>query len=201
MPDPVAAAPAPAPVPWLHPTLIALATALGISVRTLENWRPRGAPIPPEGPCDELAVRLWVIGEAAIGKRMGKLTPIEPTAPLHAYLALGERIRSGRPDVQNADRGDLDRATKRKNMELLDTRIAKEQATMKRQAQQVFLDLIGNLDQLIERELGGTLPADIFDLCHGRSAVDATPLIKSTLREHLRAVQRRALDSKVAKRG
>lgn len=68
-------------LPWLHPTIVALAEALGVTDRSLQLWRKQGAPIPETGPFDELAVRLWhcLQGPGAGGTRSATLSaPADP---------------------------------------------------------------------------------------------------------------------------
>ncbi len=174
------------PLPWLHPTLTALATALGVSVRTLENWRPRGAPI-GEAPFDELAVRLWVNAEAAGGKRMGKLT--DPAPPLAAYCALAGKAKAARPAAPSDNGGNL----KRKQAQFLDLKIAERQQLAQRQATDTFLTVLGRLDQLYDREVSGLLAQRLYDLAAAGRAGQALPGMQQVLRDTYRAVRRRAL--------
>lgn len=176
------------PLPWLHATLTALATALGISVRTLENWRPRGAPLQPDGPFDELAVRLWVNAEAAAGKRMGKLA--DPAPPLAPYVALAGKARCVRP--VSTERAGAD-GLKRKQAQFLDIKMAERQKAAQVQATNAFLAVLGKLDQLYEREVGSMLGQRLWDLAHDQSAAQAVPLMQNHLRATFKACRRRAL--------
>jgi hypothetical protein len=178
----------PTPLPWLHPTLTALATALGISVRTLENWRPRGAPLPPDGPLDELAVRLWVNAEAASGKRMGKLN--DPAPALAAYVALAGKARCARPAATDRDQAN---GLKRKQAQFLDLKMAERQKAAQVQATNAFLAVLGKLDQLYEREVGSMLAQKLWDLANQQTAAQSVPLLQNLLRNTFRSCRRRAL--------
>lgn len=184
---PVAAQPAQPALPWTHGTLVSLATALGCSVRTLENWRPRGAPIPADGPWDELAVRLWVHAEQINGKAMKRLAEPSPAlAPYAQQLAKAKPVRSAQPRAS----GD---ALKRKQSQMLDIKMAERQRLAQQQATDAFLGVLGRLDQLFEREVGGQLPQRLWDLANSQTASQALPPMQTILRDTYRAVRRRAL--------
>jgi hypothetical protein len=171
-------------LPWLHPTQVALATALGVSVRTLENWRPRGCPV-ADAPFDELAVRLWVNAEST-SKRMGKLA--DPSPLLAPYLALAAKARTARPVVRDAGNG-----LKRKQEQMLDLKMAERQKAAQRQATDLFLGVLGKLDQLWDREVGSQFAQKLWDLASQQTASQAVPPMQQLLRDTYRAVRRRAL--------
>lgn len=177
----------PAPLPWMHASLTNLATALGCSVRTLENWRPRGAPIPAEGPWDELAVRLWVHAEQIAGKAMKRLADAGPALALYA-----QQLAKAKPA-----RGSLPRAAgdtyKRKQSQMLDVKIAERQRLAQQQATDAFLAVLGKLDQLFDREVGGQLTQRLWDLANSQTASQSLPPMQGLLRDTYRAVRRRAL--------
>ena len=188
-PPPAAAAhPAQPPaLPWLHPTMVALATALGCSVRTLENWRPRGAPIGADGPWDELAVRLWVLAERLGGRPMKTLA--DPAPALAPYLAHLTKVRPPR-QLNPKALGDV---LKRKQAAFLDQRLAERQQLAQQQATDAFLSVLGKLDQLWEREVGAQLPQLIHDTCWNQPSAAAIPPLQQILRDTYRSVRRRAL--------
>lgn len=175
-------------VPWLHETMTDLATALGISTRTLENWRPRGAPIPTEGPFDELAVRLWVIAESASGKRMGKLA--DPAATLAPYITLAGKARAAKATAAPRDAG---AGLKRKQEAMLDIKMAERQKLAQQQATDLFLQVLGKLDQMWDREVGSQFAQKLWDLANQQTASQALPPMQQLLRDTFRAVRRRAL--------
>lgn len=176
-----------AQVPWAHTTLTDLATALGISVRTLENWRPRGAPLPPDGPFDELAVRLWVNAESASGKRMGKLA--DPAPALAPYVSLAAKARTVRPAAPRDD----DAGLKRRQAQMLDIKMQERQKVAQQQATDVFLQVLGKVDQGWDREVSGFLPQRLFDIASQQTAAQALPQLREILRTTHRTVRRRAL--------
>lgn len=176
-----------ADLPWMHETMTALATALGISVRTLENWRPRGAPLGAEGPFDELAVRLWVNAEAAAGKRMGKLA--DPVPALAAYVDLAGKARTARP-AQPRAAGD---GLKRKQEAFLDLKMDERRQAAQRQATEAFLAVLGKLDQLWDREVGSLLAQRLWDLAHDQTAAASIPAMQTMLRDAFRSCRRRSL--------
>lgn len=173
------------PLPWHHPTQVALATALGVSVRTLENWRPRGCPV-ADAPFDELAVRLWVNAEIATGKRMGKLA--DPSPVLAPYLELAAKARTAKPVVRDTGNG-----LKRKQEQMLDLKMAERQKLAQRQATDLFLGVLGKLDQLWDREVGSQFAQKLWDLASQQTASQAVPPMQQLLRDTYRAVRRRAL--------
>jgi hypothetical protein len=175
-----------AQVPWLHETLTELATALGISVRTLENWRPRGAPIPPDGPWDELAVRLWVNAESASGKRMGKLA--DPSPALAGYLTLAAKARTAKPAAPRDNTAGL----KRRQEQMLEIKISERQKIAQQQATDLFLAVLGRLDQLWEREVGSQLPQQLWGIAQTTNA-QAVPALQRKLRERFASIRSRAL--------
>jgi phage terminase Nu1 subunit (DNA packaging protein) len=177
----------PPALPWMHGTLVSLATGLGCSVRTLENWRPRGAPIAAVGPWDELAVRLWVHAEQISGKAMKRLADASPAlAPYVAQLAKARLPRGTAPRAA----GD---GLKRKQSQFLDIKMAERQKLAQQQATDAFLGVLGRLDQLFEREVSGQLTQRLWDLANGQTASQSLPPMAVLLRDTYRAVRRRAL--------
>ena len=176
----------PTDLPWHHPTQVALATALGVSVRTLENWRPRGCPV-ADAPFDELAVRLWVNAEISTGKRMGKLN--DPAALIAPYLTLAAKARTAKPVAPR----DADTGLKRKQEQFLDLKMQERQKAAQQQATDAFLGVLGKLDQLWDREVGGQFTQRLWDLANGQTAAHAIPPMCTLLRSTYRGVRRRAL--------
>lgn len=177
----------PTRLPWLHDSLVSLATAIGCSVRSLENWRPRGAPLPETGPFDELAVRLWIAAERVRGRPMKTLR--EADRPLAIYAAI---IATARPPRGTSPRAAGD-SLKRKQSKFLDIKMAERQKLAQQQATNAFLAVLGRLDQLFEREVGAQLPQQLYDCAWDKPSAAATPLIQQILRDTYRAVRRRAL--------
>lgn len=95
----------PAPLPWMHPTLAAAAKALGVSVRTLEQWRIKGAPLPTAPPIDELALRLWHLAFAtqSHGKARTLAPPAEPLAPYFSLITAAIAAETSEAAIAHRD--------------------------------------------------------------------------------------------------
>ena len=144
----------PAPLPWQHPTLAALAKALGTTTRTLDLWRADGAPIGAEAPHDELSTRLWHAGRIP-GK--GKVKPLRPAdGQVAIYMA-------HLPPVVVADANtDPAQLVKMRQVAKLDQQIARGDDVMQLTAQGIFRDLLGHLNRELERSLSGGILDDCF---------------------------------------
>lgn len=170
-------------MPWLHPTIAALAQALGVTDRSLELWRRQGAPLPATGPFDELALRLWhrCVGP---GRRPSKRTAalLPPTvSPLTTYDALLQDM----PTTRRAGE-DPDAVLKRARARQIALRTATQERaylTAARSAASAYLSAVrGQIDRAsaalaarLVAEIGRGSPAEAETRCRLalRAALDA----------------------------
>lgn len=146
--------PPPPALPWHHPTLAALALAIGTTARTLDLWRADGAPIGTEGPHDELAVRIW---HAARIPGNGKVKPLsDPAGAVATYCALLPARPTADPATDSAS------LIKQRQVAKLDQQLARGAKTMERQAQEAFKDLLGSMTKDLQRSLSGGILDGLF---------------------------------------
>ncbi|MFM2053761.1 MAG: hypothetical protein RL456_1798, partial [Pseudomonadota bacterium] len=141
---------------------------------------------PPDGPWDELAVRLWVNAESASGKRMGKLA--DPSPALAGYLTLAAKARTAKPAAPRDNTAGL----KRRQEQMLEIKISERQKIAQQQATDLFLAVLGRLDQLWEREVGSQLPQQLWSIAQTTNA-QAVPALQRKLRERFASIRSRAL--------
>jgi hypothetical protein len=141
-PDPMP----PTPSSWHHATLHDLARALGVSTRTLDSLRTRGAPITADGPHDELAVRLWHAGHTT-----AKDKPLKPPeGPLAAYADQLAELRTSTTKRGGSTPSDQLKKSQRERVDLLNAEKRKE---LIRAAQDHAKRVIGRADQELRAAL------------------------------------------------
>jgi phage terminase Nu1 subunit (DNA packaging protein) len=173
---------APDPMPpttpsWHHATLQDLATALGVSTRTLSSLRTRGAPITDDGPHDELAVRLW---HASV--RTSKDKPLKSAEGALADYA--EQLEAVGPLTGKRQRSPADalKEAQRERVQLLN---AEKRQELLRQAQNHARSILGRVEQELRQQL--CTPAQISHL-HGycqrtlaQAEGDLVPFLRSRI--------------------
>jgi hypothetical protein len=161
--------------PWMHDTIAALAAALGVTDRTLENWRGKGCPLPASAPFDELAVRLWHLSLPG-GRKQAALS--EPSPALAPYLAAAQQIRT---QLESAATDD-DPAGQLKREQALKVALQNEEArnTHRKRAVECFLGLVGRLRQRLTLRVGGQFAVELWELAQ-RPRAEAEPQMRRRL--------------------
>ena len=173
---------APDPMPpttpsWHHANLQALATALGVSTRSLSSLRTRGAPITDAGPHDELAVRLW---HASV--RTSKDKPLK--TPDGALAVYAEQLEAVGPIASKKSRtpGDSLKDAQRERVMLLNAEKRKE---LLHQAQDHARAILGRAETELRQKLCS--PADIahlYGFCQrplSMAESDLTPFVRGRI--------------------
>lgn len=161
--------------PWIYEQLQQLSTAIGVSVRTIEGWRAKGAPLPVDGPHDELRLRLWHLGQPASAKLRSLSDPSPTLAP---YI---EQARA----ATAAAGVDKDTEGKPRLGKLQEEKLALHNAGAKRrlvaEAEDHFLRRLGELERILGRTLTGTKLFDLWTVAQG-TRVQAEPRMIQVLR-------------------
>jgi hypothetical protein len=161
--------------PWMHDTIAALAAALGVTDRTLENWRGKGCPLPASAPFDELAVRLWHLSLPG-GRKQAALS--EPSPALAPYLTAAQQIRIVAESTDDAD--DPADRLKREQAQKVALQNAAAQETQRKRAIDVFVQVVGALRQGLNLRFGGQTSAEIWEIAQ-RPRAQSEPLIRQRL--------------------
>lgn len=180
----------PAALPWLHPTVADLAKAIGVTTRTLEQWRGKGCPLGDKAPFDELAVRLWHLGLAAIAK--GKAAELaQPRAELAPYVDQAARaVEQLRADLAGGpDRSDIIKERQAERLELLNAGTRKQFVT---EAQETFRAYAGSLERALTRALAGKTLTRLWDTCQ-KPRLQAEGAAQRLLRETVATAMAKAL--------
>lgn len=150
--------------PWHHPDSKALATALGVTTRSLTAWAKAGAPIPATGPCDELAVRLW--HAANLDAKAKPLTA--PTGALAPYADALAELRTASAKRGGDNPSDALKRAQRQRVDLLNAEKRKQLLT---QAQDHVKTVLGRADQELRAQLltPGTI-SQLHGYCRGTLA-------------------------------
>lgn len=175
----------PAPPPWRHPTLRALAQVLGTTTRSLELWREHGAPLGE--PYDELAVRLWHLGHALTGK--GKVKALaDPDPALAPYLDAARAALAIATTAAGATLDDPDRRLKDRQAYKLDLQNARAEGALVRDAQAVFGRLLGQLQGDLRQACSGKLLSDIWQACAKKQRLPAERALRRLLTDQLESL-------------
>ncbi len=185
--------PAPTPLPWMHATVASCAKALGVTTRTLEQWKTKGAPL-TEAPLDELALRLWHMAFAV--QSHGKARTLAPaTGPIEPYLAaITAAITAHASEAALAVR-DPARLVKTRQAERLGLQNARSKSTLLHEAQNAFTSFCGMLERNLGRQLttGANLEA-IWRSCQNASRLQAEGMLSRLVASQLATGIRQTLD-------
>jgi len=161
-------------LPWFHDSLVSLATALGVTDRTLENWRGKGCPLPEISPFDELTVRMWHLTQPT-GKKATMLAP--PRDVLAPYVVAATQIRQAVQDAERDSKTDPADLVKRRTAEKLQLANDKARDVMRQRAMDCFLSMLGRLQKQLDLRLGGQLSAEVWSIAQ-RPRIESEPLIR-----------------------
>lgn len=148
--------PAPA-IPWHHPTQAALAKALGVSLKTLDDWKARSAPL--DAPLDELAVRLWHAAQSLSGKTVTLKAPADSLA---RYLALAAAAVAAQRDADVAAAGDPGNLVKLGQAKKLDIANRKAEQLLLDQAKEAYKRWTGDLTRVLARSFTVSVLGEIW---------------------------------------
>lgn len=183
----------PTPLPWMHATAASCAKALGVTTRTLEQWKPKGAPI-AEAPFDELALRLWHIAFAVQSHGKAR-TLAAPSGPIVTYLeAITAAIAAHASEAATAVR-DPARLVKARQAERLGLQNARSRSKLLIEAQNAFTSFCGTLERHLVRQLttGANLEA-IWRSCQNATRLQAEGLLGRLIGTQLTTGIRQTLD-------
>lgn len=160
---------------WHHDTLPALAKALGVTVRTLDQWKKKGAPM-AAAPYDELAIRLWHAREAitAGGKAV---TLADPAPTVQPYIDLAVAAIEAQRLACTAAAEDPATAIKLAQAKKLDLHNQRAERLLLDEAQAAFRTWTGSLAQAITRSLTPATMADLWKAAQ-TSRLQAEPTLK-----------------------
>lgn len=176
-------------LPWHHPTLDALAAVLGVTVRTLELWRERGAPIPAAGPFDELAIRLWHAAQLLLdkaGRKLGALA--EPVGLVADYCVVVDGITAAAKAVPKPKEDPRISRMARK----LDLQNARAEDSLGQEAKARFVAWVGRTQTLLVTSLTG-LALDELMIIAAKPRPVAQPAACNWLRAQVAAAVAAAL--------
>ena len=166
---------------WIHDTLDDLAQAVGVAARTLESWRPTGAPIPVDGPFDELRLRIWAMARQTDARHKAKLA--KATGPLATYLDELEPLIEKNKAFDKTKRDPL----KKRQEEKLTVQIEGARKKQVEEAKACFRGLCGNLEKLLQRDLVATART-VHEL-----AQQPAGKAEAAIQRHLRAIINRSI--------
>ncbi len=185
--------PPPAALPWLHDQLASCAKALGITTRTLDQWKGKGAPL-GDAPFDELGLRIWHIGFSATSHGKAR-TLAAPAGALALYLeAITAAIAVLTSESATAVR-DPSRLVKVRQAERLGLQNARSKTTLLLAAQNAFANFCGTLEKNLGRQLttGANLEA-IWRVCQGATRLQAEGILNRLIAAHITTSIRQTLD-------
>lgn len=182
-----------------HPTISALAAAVGVTERTLELWRMKGAPIPNAPPYDEIDLRLWHLAtiSSTRGKRASILIDPPAGSPIAAKVALIHAARDLMQATKTARTTDPATALKREQVIGQKLQNSKRKQTLVAEARAAFNQCLGRLCKTHDADTA-TVAATCWTLAQS-PRLDAEPAIARTLKAHFDKAMSAALTTEPAK--
>lgn len=146
-------------IPWHHKTQTALAKALGVSVKTLDDWKAKAAPL--DAPLDELALRLWHAGQATASKTKA-VTLKAPSPDLARYLDLAAAAVTAQRTADATAAGDPGNLVKIGQAKKLEIANRKAEQHLLDQAKEAYKRWTGDLTRVLSRSFTVSVLTDIW---------------------------------------